>query len=63
MLTVGVGRLESLRGLSEIRGFRDLVVHSLHNRVRDANFLVGLTWGESLELEPGGVGVSDLCGW
>ena len=63
MLTVGVGRLESLRGLSEGRGFVELVVDSLPDRVRDANFLVGLTWGESLELEPGGVGVSDLRGW
>ena len=46
-----------------IRGFVVLGVDSLLHRVRDANFLVGLTWGEGLELAPGGVGVSDLSGW
>ena len=46
-----------------IPGFVVLGVDSLLDRVRDANFLVGLTWGEGLELAPGGVGVSDLSGW
>ena len=62
MLTVRVGRLRSRRGLSAIWGFVELVVDSLHDCIRDANFLVGLTWEESLELEPGGLGVSDLSG-
>ena len=50
-------------GVFGIRGFVALGVDSLLDRVRDANFLVGLTWGEGLKLDPGGVGVSDLRGW
>ena len=60
---VRVGRLRSRRGLSAIRGFVELRLSSLHDCVRDANVLGGLTWGECLEFEPGGVGVSDLSGW
>ena len=63
MLTVRVGRLRSRMGVFGIRGFVALGVDSLLDRVRDANFLVGLTWGEGLKLDPGGVGVSDLRGW
>ena len=63
MLLVGafvrVGRLRSRRGLSGIQGVRG------NNGLAfgDANSVVGLSWGERLEFEPGGVGVSDLCGW
>ena len=46
MLTVRVGRLRSRMGVFAIRGFVALGVDSLLDRVRDANFLVGLTWGE-----------------
>ena len=66
-------RLRSRRGSScdpgvcgtraVIWGFVALGVDSLLDRVRDSNFLVGLTWGEGLELEPGGVWVSDRTGW
>ena len=58
---VRVGRLRSRRG--GFGGFVALGVDSMLDRVRDSNFLVGLTWGEGLELEPGGVWVSDRTGW
>ena len=45
MLTVHVGRLRSRRGVSAIRGFEALGIDSLLDRVREANFLVGLTCG------------------
>ena len=46
MLTVRVGWLRSCRGASAILGFVALGVDSLLDCVRDANFLVGITWGE-----------------
>ena len=47
MLTVRVGRLRLRRGVSAIQGFWVLGVESLVDCARDANFLVGLTCGES----------------
>ena len=55
--------LDRAGGVPVIPGFVVLGVDSLLDRVRDANFLVGLTWGEGLELAPGGLGVLDLSGW